>query len=276
MRTSHLGRGIAAFVLSGGLALGAVPGAAATPALGPAPPGPAADPLPPGLPSVIGPDFFTTPNARWAGWADIAYAHVELRYVAANFVVPTVHCASPGAEAAFWVGLDGDQVDSTVEQVGVDVVCDSHANPVYSSVWEMYPGGPHSVGSVSPGDDIEASVYYDNPTGVYTLNLTDSGHPAADINHPTGCLFGGCHNLTAEVIAEDPGGGAPKVQLAQFTPVTFTGVAVTSLDGTRGTLEANSLWNSNELIMQYQDPMASPSPRVDGYTAFTVTWAGGG
>jgi Peptidase A4 family len=245
--------------------------------------GPAADPLPPSS-SVIEPDYTTTTQSIWAGWADVADTNVALRYVTANFVVPTVSCPGAGYDAAFWVGLDGDQEGSTVEQVGVDAYCDIKLPsggyaPDYTSWWEMYPGGVHTKGNVSPGDTIAVAVYYDSSTGKYSLALSDSKRTGPDISTSQPCPGGyTCHNKTAEVIAEDSGGGPSKgVYLAKFSKVTFSQVGVTSRDGTHGTLEGNSLWSSNELKMAYQGhAMATPSAREDGATEFSVTWNGSG
>lgn len=243
-----------------------------------------ADPLPPGLPSVTEPDYRSTTQPTWAGWADVADTNVELRYVTANFVVPTVSCPGYGDEADFWVGLDGDQEGKTVEQVGVDALCDISLPsggyaPDYTSWWEMAPNAPHVQGNVSPGDQIAASVYYDSNTGMYNLALSDSNRTSADINKPEPCPAGyTCHNKTAEVIAEDPGYGPPKgVYLARFSKVTFSQIAVTSRDGTHGTLEGNNIWGSNKLIMAYQgNAMATPSGRNDNATSFSVTWNSSG
>jgi Peptidase A4 family len=245
--------------------------------------GRAADPLP-SSPSVIEPDYTSSTQSIWAGWADVADNNVALRYVTANFVVPTVGCPGAGYDAAFWVGIDGDQEGATVEQVGVDAYCDIKLPsggyaPDYTSWWEMYPNGVQTKGNVSPGDQIAVSVYYNSSTGKYNLVLSDGSRTGPDINTNQRCPGGRtCHNATAEVIAEDSGGGpSNSVYLAKFGKVTFSQIGVTSRDGTHGTLEGNSLWSSNELIMAYQGhAMATPSAREDGATEFSVTWNGSG
>jgi hypothetical protein len=281
---------VVAFVLASALA--AAPAALAATR----PPGPAmiighghgmnlgrtADPQPPGLPSVAEPGYTSKSQGAWAGWSDVADANVDLRFVTANFVVPTVTCLGRDDEADFWVGLDGAGEGKTVEQIGVDAFCDISLPsggyaPDYTSWWEMYPDGVHTVGNVSPGDQIAVSVYYDSSTGNYDLALSDSNSTGADFNKPESCPSGStCHNATAEVIAEDPGGGASSgVNLAKFSKLTFSQIGVTSRDGTHGTLEGNSLWSSVEWIMAYKgDAMATPSARNDGATSFTVTWNG--
>ncbi len=243
-----------------------------------------ADPLPPGLPSVAEPDYTSYSQDEWAGWADVADTNVELRYVTANFVVPTVTCPGSGYEADFWVGLDGDQEGSTVEQAGVYALCDiplpsGGYAPDYMSWWEMFPYKRNPVGSVSPGDQITVSSYYNSSSDLYNLVLNDSNSTSADFSKNEPCPSSyTCHNATAEVIAEDPSLGPSKDHyLAKFSKVTFSQIGVTSRDGTHGTLEGNSLWSSNELIMAYKgNAMATPSARNDGATSFTVTWNGSG
>jgi len=250
-------------------------------------PGRADDPAPPRPTWVSGPDDYTSTLVNWAGWADVGDTNVQLRYVTANFVVPTVTCPGAYYGASFWVGLDGDQEGSTVEQAGVEAFCNIQLPsggwvPSYNSFWEMYhPGdnGPHLGGSVSPGDQIATSVYYDSSTGQYNLALNDGNRNGANIQTSQPCPSGWtCHNKTAEVIAEDPGGGPPNSNyLAHFSQVSFTQIGVTSRNGTKGTLEGNNLWASNEILMAYNGhAMATPSARESGYTAFSVTWNGSG
>ncbi len=228
---------------------------------------------------------WTAPN--WSGWVDVADQNVALRYVTANFSVPTVKCGGNDQMASFWVGLDGFNA-VTVEQVGVLAVCDISLPsggyaPSYSSFWEMAPLGPHLKGTVSPGDGIAVSVFYNSTTGLWNLALNDSNTTAADISKSEPCPSGHtCPNASAEVIAEVGGGGPPKgFYLADFGTVRFSQAAVTSRNGTHGTLEGNSLWSANEITMTSNGRsngtlMAQPSDRTSGYTAFSDTWHNSG
>jgi hypothetical protein len=239
-----------------------------------APPGVVAVTSPPDLsdPTVM-PDYTSWTSTVWSGWADVVNAGVHLRYAYADMFVPTVRCAENGEEAAFWVGLDGaiDQ-SKTVEQTGIIAYCNG-ATAEYYSFWEMYPQGPVTVGQVSPNDDIEMSVYYRSSDGEFDLSLTDLANKNADIYEPNFCPAGrSCLRSSAEFIAEDSG-GPPGHQLPDFGTTGFYGVVVTSQDGTRGTLEANSLWGSDEVTMKYDGTvMAQPASRTDGSTAFNDTW----
>lgn len=232
-------------------------------------------------PEVPGATQDTSPN--WAGWVDQANTNVQLRYVAATFTVPTVTCTGNDEDAYFWVGLDGwPSTNLTVEQAGIEVLCISTPSgniPEYVSFYETAPKRPVSVDNVKPGDSISVDVYYDSDNNMYNLTLTDASAASADFNKPLPCPSGStCHNSSAEVITEDPGGGpSDGVFLAKFTKVSFTSISVTSRDGTHGTLEGNSLWSAHEVTMEDSSGlMAQPSGRTDSNTAFTATWKGTG
>lgn len=236
------------------------------------------------------PDARDFNSPTWSGWTDVGNKNVQLRYVTANFVVPTVTCGSSDQQVYFWVGLDGLNgsalpvpVNNTVEQAGVAVICNistpSGTEPSYYSFWQMFaPGsghGPHFTEGVSPGDTIAVSAYYDSAAGDYHLALNDSNTSAVNFNKTEACPSGNtCHNATAEVIAEDPcGGTAQGTDLAKFGTIRFSDVAVTSRDGTKGTLFGNSLWSANKLTMAVGSTvLAQPSDRTDSNTAFTDTW----
>lgn len=224
-------------------------------------------------------DFTTNTSHIWSGWMDLSNTNVQLRFVAADFTVPTVKCNSVGQSAAFWVGLDG-WTDNTVEQDGVDVVCIQGPGgpiPQYYTFYEMVPESPVGFFGVSPGDHINASVFYDSSIAEYNLVVTDSADSSVNINLDKNCPSGHtCRNNSAEVIAEDPG-GVPN-PLGDFGTVSFSHIAVTSADGTHGTLEGNSLWSSHEIILENAGHMvmAQPSGRLNGATAFTDTFKSAG
>ncbi len=267
---------VAATLLAGMLA--AVPTAAAAAAPSAAASATAPDPLP----GNVIPDATQDHSAYWSGWIDDADSSVALRFVTATFKVPTVTCTSADSQVSFWVGLNGFG-SSTVEQTGVAAVCGPGPDgpiPEYVSWYERYPDGVNVKAQVSPGDLIKVSVYFDSSTGNYDMALTDSDDSSADISVAKPCPSGhSCTNNSAEVIVEDPGGSPANGNiLAKFSTVNFSNVAVTSRDGTHGTLEGNSLWSAHEMTMEYPGStlMAQPSARQDGATAFSDTWHSAG
>jgi hypothetical protein len=215
----------------------------------------------------------------WAGWMDLANKGVQFQSVAARFTVPKVTCTAKGEEVDFWVGLDG-WTDRTVEQAGVDAFCDIHTGsgykPEYTDWYEMFPHLPVTEHRVSPGDTIVVSVSHNSSGRTYLLEVDDRTHPANGFNISASCPSGHtCLNNSAEVIAEDPGGGPPKhVFLPNFGTVHFSEVQVISRSGTIGSLGGNSLWSANEITMEYpgKTVMAKPSARTSRDTAFSVTY----
>jgi Peptidase A4 family len=104
-------------------------------------------------------------SGNWAGYAAVAKTGVRLRFIAADFTIPSVSCArstlgtSGLAYASNWAGIDGFQ-SNTVEQTGVDSFCDSSGVAQYDAWYEMFPLDPVVFSGVSPGDAISASVFF--------------------------------------------------------------------------------------------------------------------
>ena len=149
-------------------------------------------------------------SGNWSGYAAVACPACHLRYAGTQFTIPSLSCAkstigtSGYAFAGHWVGLDGF-TNGTVEQTGVDAYCTSTTSKAAYFAWyEMYPLYPVAFAGVSPGDAINASVYF-NGTG-YQLNLTDittGGWFATTQPCPSGQT---CQHANAEVITEESGG----------------------------------------------------------------------
>lgn len=216
-------------------------------------------------------------SGNWSGYAALPAGHVRFRYIQAAFNVPSLNCASspPGtsgyAYAGHWAGLDGYS-SSTVEQDGIAAFCaGTTSTPQYYAWYEMYPLNPVVYSGISPGDAILASVYYNGST--WSLGLTDQTSGASfDVTEP--CPAGSaCLNNSAEVITEDPGGSVPDINLADFGQENYTGVRVTSRNGTKGSLNGTSLWSQAEITMTdpAKTPLATRSAAYGGQ-AFSVLW----
>jgi hypothetical protein len=223
----------------------------------------------------------TVDSQNWSGYAAVAKSNVALRFVESTFTVPSVNCSkvqigSGGQNyAAEWVGLDGFN-STTVEQTGVDSICDSSSGAATNQAWyEMYPLDPVVFSGVSAGDTIFVAVWYDSSTNQYQLTMEDKT-TGSTMQSSQPCPSGSaCDRNSAEVIEEDPGGSvAGGINLADFGKVNFTSTLVTSRDGLRGTLSPSKLWTSTEIIMQDPsgDDMATPSALTDSGADFSVTW----
>jgi hypothetical protein len=220
----------------------------------------------------------TVRSTNWSGYAAAADSGQRIRYVAANFNVPSVNCAnSPVGASGFayaeqWAGLDGFG-NSTVEQIGVGASCDSAGTPRYFAWYEMYPRAPVAFSGISPGDAVSVSVFFNGSS--YELDLTDltsGGFVKTTQPCPSGST---CRDKSAEVITEDPGGAvAGGYDLADFGMANDTSAVVTSQSGKHGTLAAlTSYWTSSEITMVDNSgtQMAVPSG-LQGGQAFDVAW----
>jgi len=211
---------------------------------------------------------------NWSGYADVACSTCAIRYVATSFTVPSVNCAkSPdGSFAGIFAGLDGI-TSRTVEQVGVEAGC-SGGTASYAAFYEMFPNAPVAFSGISPGDAINANVYFNTATHRWQLTLTDlttGGTIATAQACPSGSA---CRNSSAEVIAEAPSSSTGTIlPLVDFGQVNHVAIAVTSLNGTHGAFTSNGLWTTDSLTMVNSAgrTLAQPGPAYGGQ-AFQDTW----
>jgi hypothetical protein len=97
---------------------------------------------------------------NWAGYR-VPGNPGTVREVQAEWAQPAATCPDEGPTAAsFWVGLDGQAGDTTLEQTGTVVDC-TDGTPVYQAWYEMWPGDVHRYNDpVAAGDRIRARVTY--------------------------------------------------------------------------------------------------------------------
>jgi len=210
-----------------------------------------------------------------AGYVAVADTGVQLRYAAASFTVPSLNCLTEtDGGVVQGVALGGDS--APYELAGAEVYCSDHA---------YFATGYYSIGgnnvpallSVNPGDAMQASVYYNATAQNFTFTLTDVTEGMTIISATVACPTGStCPLSSAEVITgyadNDAGSPAP---LADYGMESFTGAAVTSRTGVRGTLAAGNLWSSAaEIINPGTQTLASVSALAGG-GGFATTWHAG-
>jgi hypothetical protein len=220
----------------------------------------------------------------WSGYVANGVKGVSVRYVSANFFVPTINCAtspvgSQGTGEYQWIGFDGFNglPNDTVEQVGIGGQCVSGA-PQYFAYYDMAPSPLVTyTGPISAGDAITASVYYNVGNHEYTLYLRDDS-TGGDINTTAICPVGStCLDASAEAISAALGQGpSAGYDLGDFAMEDFTSVGVTAHDGYHGSLAASKLWSSDEVVMEDSSdvPMVQPSS-LQGGESFSTTWLAG-
>ncbi len=217
-------------------------------------------------------------SLNWSGYAVTGSAG-SVSDAKGSWIVPTANCAAtPGADAAFWVGIDGFS-DSTVEQTGVLIECSSSGTPTYLAWFELFPRPAFQITSVSisPGDTISAEVKYS--FGKFFVYLTDL---KTGQSFTTSASVGNAQRTSAEWIAEAPSSGGSILPLADFT-TAFYGSGYTSVPNTssatvNGVSGPISSFSHTSITMVTSSGVVKASPSglsTDG-TSFSVTWVSSG
>jgi hypothetical protein len=233
----------------------------------------------------VRPDSVVT-SSNWSGYVDRACSTCQIRYIQANFNPQEISCSGVTGdgthEVGEWAGLNGVG-DTTIQQIGWASYCDGSA--VHSFLWyENLPDNPvtFTITGWHTGDEYTAEAYYQSSTNNYFLTLEDVTLNAGFTEPNVPCLVSGqCKNTSAEVIAEDPGagpqGGEYLPNFGQFVPYEAT---VTSLNGTHGNMGTESLWSSQQWVMEYPGStlMAEPGSLVNtgNDSEFVDTWYSAG
>lgn len=239
---------------------------------------------------------FDNPSPNWSGYV-IPSSSAPVTGVSGDWTVPTLNCSdTPSGDVAAWVGIGGEQwatggTSGALLQTGIDSECVEGAQQ-NNAWWEEVPATPNDETTfrnfpVSPGDEIEASVF-ETTTGAWQTDVSDvnTGLTAAMI---TGDVWGVGETssdeiedqgssanyhyygaYTAEWIVEDPeessaDPGNPYLPFANFGSITFSN---TKSSFTSWSLTPDEEWG----IVQDGVTMAAPtSTSTDG---FTVTYTG--
>jgi hypothetical protein len=213
----------------------------------------------------------TSPN--WAGYVETGEKYSG---VSATWRVPTSNCGNfptgdLASDSSSWVGLDGWNGNSTVEQIGTDSNCAAYTG-VYWAWWEMYgrpgflAGAPVPIAhTVNAGDLMAASVVSTGTPGSYTLNIEDRtrGWVYSTTQSDPDAVGG-----SAECIEEQP--EALGLPLTDFGSVTFGECMATGNNG-----RPTPVWdhpNSAVEMRSGSTRKAVVSPLSENGSQFTVTW----
>ncbi|MGO9154551.1 G1 family glutamic endopeptidase, partial [Mycobacterium sp.] len=220
----------------------------------------------------------TVYSANWSGYA----AETNLTTPKSNAVtqvsgswnVPTV-TGDTNAYSAVWVGIDGYSSNS-VEQIGTAQDTSRSGVTTYYAWLEMYPNPSvqiTSIGMISPGDSISASVTYNN--GAFTLQMTDNTTHKSSSTTQTATA----QRSSAEWIVEAPSSFFGVLPLADFGTVTFSGAQAT-INGTTGAID-NTAWQNTSIgmVTNFGTLIDQTSGLTDTTTSpiassFSVTYSG--
>ena len=236
-------------------------------------------------PDASGQDFAgnfipPAPNANWAGYG-LTAQNYQVTDVIGQWVVPSIDCTAPREWAGIWVGIDGlGAGNSTVEQTGAFMYCDSNSQPHYNAFGGMFPTRPRMVPAdrlaVHPGDRLAAEVQYTG-SGSFTLILqnltTNQLFRVVHVNQSAMAasaewIVEGLCRLNVPICDLNSSAARP---LVNFGAVNFSNAKAT-INGVTGTI---SFFPSNfPLTMRNSSGQikAVPSTLSDEGADFDVTW----
>lgn len=228
-------------------------------------------------------------SSNWSGY--VVPSATPVTSVSGRFTVPTLNCKkTPTAGEAVWVGTGGASVNDDLLQTGVVSECVGGTQVENPGWWEEYPEYPAKLFdsmTVSPGDQIEASVSQgidlswttrldDLTTGVSGVMHTGDHWGTVRDTDPTTWLatpvdastvsYSGGH--TAEWIVEDYATSSGLVPFADFGKVTFAGLTTSLPTWSLTAKEQVGLGNTSGLLL------AAPSAPDSTGKAFSVTYTG--
>ena len=213
----------------------------------------------------------TSTSTNWSGYAVTGSAFTRAM---GSWIVPAVTCSSGNQYSSFWVGIDGYN-SSTVEQTGTSSDCNGKT-PNYYAWYEFCCKEPEitiSGMTITPGDVMNASVYYNGSNFVLTIKDTTTGQAYRKTGNITGA-----QRTSAEWIAEAPSSGGV-LPLANFGTVVFgkdstaipkTCVAVNST--TQGPIGVFPSFFQITMVNNSHNPKAVPSILSSDQSSFSDQW----
>jgi hypothetical protein len=222
-------------------------------------------------------------STNWSGY--VLPASTEITAASGTFTVPTLNCTqTPNAAEAAWVGIGGaGSGTGDLLQTGVESDCSGGVQTDNPAWWEEFPevsGVDFDGFTVSPGDQIEASVFQragegntwetcldDVTTGATGVMLTGDGW---------GVTTGGCGGsftnqgsttslsyaggTTAEWIVEDFSNGNSLVPFADYGTLAFSSLETSLASWSLATAAPVEMVQSGSVV-------SLPSaPTADGFS----------
>ena len=237
-------------------------------------------------------------SGNWAGYvAGSSDGSTQFSNVSGSWVQPTSTCSSGQDDAAFWVGIGGDDGQSSssfgqsslgdgsstsLEQIGTEGNCTGNGTQYYAW-YELVPAAPVQLDlTIHPGDHISASVNVSGQSTSFKLSDTTTGQSftktVASPNPDTS---------SAEWIAEAPSqcdgsGSCTPLPLSDFGTVDFTNATATA-NGHTGPI-SDSNWSSQAIALGSDGSYdisyggggntagATPSTLSSDGSSFSVSW----
>jgi len=166
-------------------------------------------------PHVAG-SSYAAESTNWSGQITSGTTYSSVH---ADWVVPTVQATQYSGASATWIGIDGGPSSpGSIIQTGTVQLTGGGATQ-YSAWYELYPAPPVTVGAVSPGDSMSATIQQIGGSS-WTVSITDLTTGNSTGSKPV--TYGGPAD-SAEWIEELPTAvGTAQPTLANFGSATFS------------------------------------------------------
>jgi len=235
-------------------------------------------------------------SSNWAGYVvGGSDSNTQFSNVSGSWVQPTSKCSSGQDDAAFWVGIGGDNGQSSsygsslgdgsstsLEQIGTEGNCTGNGTQHYAW-YELVPAAPVQLNlAIHPGDHITASVNVNGDNTSFSLTDKTTGQSfSKTVSSPNP------DTSSAEWIAEAPSecdgsGSCTPLPLSDFGTVDFTNATATA-NGHTGTI-SDSNWTAQPIALgsdgtydvgygsSQNTAGAAPSSLSSDGSSFSVAW----
>jgi hypothetical protein len=236
-------------------------------------------------------------SSNWAGYVvGGSDSNTQFSNVSGSWVQPTSKCGTGQDDAAFWVGIGGDDGQSSsvgqsglgdgsstsLEQIGTEGNCTGNGTQYYAW-YELVPAAPVQLNlAIHPGDKIKASVSVNGNNTSFSLTDETTGQSfSKTVSSPNP------DTSSAEWVAEAPSecdgsGGCTPLPLSDFGTVDFTSASATA-NGHTGTI-SDSAWTAQPIALgsngsydigygsSQNTAGATPSSLSSDGSSFSVAW----
>ena len=236
-------------------------------------------------------------SQNWAGYVvGGSDSSTQFSNVSGSWVQPTSKCSSGQDDAAFWVGIGGDDGQSSslgqsglgdgsstsLEQIGTEGNCTGNGTQYYAW-YELVPAAPVQLNlAIHPGDHITASVSVNGGNTSFSLTDKTTGQSfSKTVSSPNP------DTSSAEWVAEAPSqcdgsGSCTPLPLSDFGTVDFSNATATANGHTGPISDPN--WTAQPIALgsggtydigygsSQNTAGASPSSLSSDGSSFSVAW----
>jgi hypothetical protein len=204
-------------------------------------------------PHISGPTE-TDESTNWSGYIETG---PQFTGVSGRWIVPAVQPSQASEYSSGWIGIDGATNNSLI-QTGTTQET-SGGSTTYFAWYEILPAASIPIGTVSPGDEMEASIFQDSP-GTWTIAIADvtSGQSTSGEVSYSG------PGASAEWIEEAPTINGQQSTLANFGTADFSDLDAAGSNLSSGVLTPVDMVDGGGNVVAYPGAISNSS--------FTITY----